>query len=88
MPCLTAASPITCILDKITSQILNPVIVLLFALATIMFLWGIIKYVIGNQGGDAGTLKQARTAILGGIIGMFIMASAWGIVAILQNFFQ
>lgn len=87
MPCLTATSPITCILDKITSQILNPVIILLFALATIMFLWGVIQYVIGSQG-DTGKLEKAKNVILYGIIGMFIMASAWGIVAILQNFFQ
>ncbi len=87
MPCLTATSPITCILDKITTQILNPVIVLLFALATIMFLWGVIQYVIGSQG-SSDKLEKAKNVILYGIIGMFIMASAWGIVAILQNFFR
>lgn len=86
MSCLTASSPITCILDKITDQILNPVIILLFALATIMFLWGVIQYVIGSQG-DTGKLEKAKNVILYGIIGMFIMASAWGIVEILQDFF-
>lgn len=87
MSCLTSSSPIACIINKITSQILNPVIVLLFTLATIMFLWGVIQYVIGSQG-DTGKLEKAKNVILYGIIGMFIMASAWGIVAILQNFFQ
>ena len=82
-----ACTTIACFLDKITSQILNPVIVLLFALATIMFLWGVIQYVIGSQG-DTGKLEKAKNVILYGIIGMFIMASAWGIVAILQNFFK
>ena len=72
--------------NKITTQILNPIIVLLFVLATIMFLWGVIQYVIGSQG-DTGKLEKAKSAILYGIIGMFIMASAWGIVAVLQNFF-
>ncbi|MBI3442275.1 MAG: hypothetical protein HY007_00675 [Candidatus Sungbacteria bacterium] len=87
MSCLTSSSPIACIINKITSQILYPVIVLLFTLATIMFLWGVIQYVIGSQG-DTGKLEKAKNVILYGIIGMFIMASAWPIVAILQNFFQ
>lgn len=78
---------IACLINKITDQILNPVIVLLFVLATIMFLWGVIQYVIGSQG-DTNKLEKARSVILWGIIGMFIMASAWGIVRILQNFFQ
>ena len=75
------------IINKITTQILNPVIVLLFALATIFFIWGVIQYVIGSQG-DTGKLEKAKSAILYGIIGMFIMASAWGIVGVLQNFFS
>jgi hypothetical protein len=74
------------IINKISTQILNPIIVLLFTLAMILFLWGIIKYVIASQG-DAGKLENAKNSILYGIIGMFIMASAWGFVTILQNFF-
>lgn len=74
------------LINKITQEILNPVILLLFVLATILFVWGIIQYIIGSQG-DTGKLKQGRDVILWGIIGMFIMASAWGFVAILQNFF-
>lgn len=82
MSCTT----IKCLIDKIIAQILNPVIVLLFVIATIMFLWGVIQYVIGSYG-DPGKIKQARSVILWGIVGMFIMASAWGIVSILKNFF-
>ena len=74
------------IINKITTQILNPVIVLLFTLATIFFIWGVIQYVIGSQGAT-GKLEKAKSAILYGIIGMFIMASAWAIVGVLQNFF-
>lgn len=82
MSCAT----IPCLIDKITTQILNPVIVLLFTLATIFFVWGIILYVIGSQG-DETKLKRGRQVIGWGLIGMFIMASAWSIVGVLQNFF-
>ena len=77
---------ITDLINKVTIQILNPIIVLLFTLATSIFLWGIIQYVIGSQG-DTAKKKKKKNVLLYGIIGMFIMASAWGFVAILQNFF-
>jgi hypothetical protein len=77
---------LTDIINKITKDILNPLIVLLFALATAVFVWGVVLYVLGG----AGSSEQAKTAkqvILWGIIGMFIMASAWGIVNLLCDFF-
>ena len=75
------------LLNKITTEILNPLIVLLFVLATILFIWGVIQYVIGSNG-DTAKLKQGRDSILWGIVGMFIMASAWEIVRILKDFFS
>ncbi len=74
------------LLNRIQTQILNPIVDILFVLATIVFLWGVIQYVIGSQG-DGKKLQQGKQIMIWGIIGMFIMASAWGIVGILQNFF-
>ena len=72
---------------RITKEILNPLIVLLFAVATLMFAWGIIQYVLGSQGSDQ-KVEQGKKAMMWGIIGMFIMASAWGFVKILCDFFE
>lgn len=77
---------VTQLINNITTQILNPLITLLFAVATLMFTWGVVQYVLGSQRSDQRT-TQAKNAILWGIIGMFIMASAWGIVSILCQFF-
>ena len=74
------------IVNKITTEVLNPLIVLLFAVATAVFVWGIVMYVIGGAG-SAQKVETARRVIVYGIIGMFIMAFAWGIVRILCNFF-
>ena len=75
------------LLNRVTSEILNPLLTLLFVLATVLFLWGVVQYVIGGQG-NAGKLEKARSAILYGLLGMFIMGSAWSIVGVLQRFFQ
>ena len=74
-------------LDQLISKIeglLNSVISLLFVLATVYFLWGVVNYVVG-AGGDIKKLEQGKQHMLWGIVGMAIMLSAWGIVRAIQN---
>ena len=73
------------IIEKITQEILNPIIYLLFAAATIMFVVGIIKYILSAS---PQQVDQGKKTMLYGIIGLFVMASALGIVKILCNFFE
>ena len=73
------------LINKITKEILNPAIYLLFAAATIMFVWGIIQYIAAS--GSPMAAQKGKNIMLGGIIGLFVMASAYGIVKILCNFF-
>ncbi|QQG45617.1 MAG: hypothetical protein HYW89_01700 [Candidatus Sungiibacteriota bacterium] len=75
------------LIKKIEIGLLNPLISLLFVVATVVFFWGIIQYVIGGHG-DPKKLDQGKQAMFWGIIGMFIMLSAWAIVNILANFFK
>ena len=77
---------VTELINKVTSQILNPLIILMFALATVVFGWGVVQYIIGSQGSEA-KVGQGKRIMIWGIIGMFIMASAWGIVSLLCDFF-
>jgi len=69
--------------DPIISNILNPIMALIFAVALVVFVYGVLTYVWGSQDGDARTL--AKNSMVGGIIGMFIMLSAWGIVNLIAN---
>jgi len=66
-------------------DILNPIIGVLIVLATVVFLWGIVKYL--SAGGDAEKLKEARNFIVWGIVGLFVMLSVWGLVALINNTF-
>ena len=82
----TSEPTIQGIIAKFQSEILMPVISLLFVLATIIFLWGVMQYVVGHQGNPT-TLEKGKQVMLWGIIGMTIMASAWGFVRIICNYF-
>lgn len=57
---------------------LNQIIGLLFVAATVVFLWGVIKYVVA--GGDEKKLDEGRNFIIYGLIGLFVMLAMWGIV--------
>ena len=72
------------IIEKITKELINPTIYLLFSAATAVFVYGIVLYIY--SAGEGGTSK-GKNIMLYGIIGLFVMASALGIVKILCNFF-
>jgi hypothetical protein len=60
--------------------IINGILVpVLFALAFIMFLWGIAKAYIFNAG-DESERKKGHQLLLWGIIAFVIMISLWGLV--------
>jgi hypothetical protein len=61
---------------------LNAVIGVLFALVTVYFIWGVIQYV--QAGGDEQKLVQGKRHMVWGIIGMSIMAAAWGIATMIR----
>ena len=73
------------VLTKINEQIIDPLIVLLFGLALAYFLWGGFEFV-RNSDSDEGR-DTGRRHMLWGIIGMFIMVAAWGIINLIINTF-
>lgn len=74
------------LVQTIITEAINPLIRLLFAIAFAIFIWGIVTYVIGTRG-DEEKIKQGKKVILWGLIGIFIMASAWGIIKLFCDFF-
>ena len=74
-------------LDKLVKKIigtLNILIYVLFALATVVFAWGIIEMLAGA--GDENKIEVGRRHMVWGIIGLAIMFSAWGIVKMISNY--
>jgi hypothetical protein len=71
------------LLNKINDNITNPLIVLMFAVAALVFFWGIFQFVYHMD--SDGEREKGRQNILYGIIGMVIMVSVYGIINIITN---
>lgn len=68
---------------KLNTAVVNPLITLLFGLAFVAFVWGVFKY-IANADNETERRKGGM-AMLYGLIGMFIMFSAFGIMNLIKN---
>lgn len=70
-------------IKNVNRVILNPLIVLLFAIALLVFLYGVFEFVRGGSSEDARS--QGSRHMFWGIFGLFIMISALGLVNIIAN---
>ena len=68
----------------IVSTGLNTIIVFLFMVATVVFLWGVVKYI--SAGGDEEKTKEARQMIIWGVIFLAVMVAVWWFVNIVLDF--
>ena len=65
--------------------LLGLIIPILFVLATVVFLWGIIQFL--TAAGDETKLKEGKKRMLWGIIGLAVMLAVWGLARMLALFF-
>ncbi|MES2668634.1 MAG: pilin [Patescibacteria group bacterium] len=65
----------------------NVAVPLLFALAFIVFIYGVFQYFIAG-GHDEEKRETGKSLMLWGIIGFFVMVSVWGLVNILRGTFN
>ena len=78
-----AAFDYTNLIDK-AKNIVSAGVPILFGLIVIYFLYGVVKFV--TAGGDEEARTNARNAMIYAVIGMFIAAAIWGLVAALGGF--
>ncbi|MDD4803687.1 MAG: pilin [Candidatus Pacebacteria bacterium] len=71
-------------LFSFASQILSLLVPLAISVAVVWFIFQVIKYTIAS---DEDKKTAARNQMIWGIIGIFVMVSVWGLVAILQSTF-
>lgn len=65
----------------------NIAVPLVFALAFIVFIWGVFQtFIMGATNDDAK--KKGRQLMLWGLVGFFLMVSVWGLVRILTGTFN
>lgn len=78
-------SSIGSVLDFGTCLIVKSLVPLLFAIAIIGFMWGVIQMVINPE--DAEKRKKGKMYMVWGIVALFVMLSIFGLVQIITNTF-
>ncbi len=69
---------------SVISDITRYVIPLLITFGVIYFIWGVIQYVTAA---DEEKKTKARSTMISGIIGLFVIISIWGLVYLVQRTF-
>lgn len=90
MPLLASAQQVRNIQDAaaLITTIINSILVpLIFALAFIVFIWGVFTYFIAAGENDEKR-ETGKKLMLYGIGGFFIMVAVWGLVNLLLGTFQ
>lgn len=64
--------------------IIDPLLALIFAAGFLVFAWGLVQY-IWALNGSGKDIEAGKMHMLYGIIGMFIMVSAYAIIKIIAN---
>ncbi|MCB9806206.1 hypothetical protein H6775_03565 [Candidatus Nomurabacteria bacterium] len=70
-------------LDQI-SAILRKAIEIIMGLAVVVFLWGVVMYIISKSPEEQA---KAKGYMIWGIIGLFVMVSIWALVGLLTGTF-
>lgn len=60
-------------------------VILIMALGTIAFLWGLITYLTGSSSEE--NRRDSIKYMIAGMIGLFVMIAIWGIVYVAVNTF-
>lgn len=71
------------IVQKFAAIVLDPAVKLLFALAVLYFIFGVFTFI--RRSGESDGRIEGRNHILWSTVGLFIMISVWGIIAIIQR---
>jgi heme A synthase len=66
------------------TSLLKTTLTFLIALAVVWFIWNVIQYTISDDEEKKG---KAKGQMVWGIVGIAVIVSIWGLVAILQNAF-
>lgn len=77
------AKPITQFVGKVNQIIINPLIILLFALALLYFLYGTFQFLVNAD--DAEARETGKNHILWGLVGMLVMFAVFAILKLIQN---
>ena len=72
------------LISNIKVYILNPIIGFMFAVAVVMFIYGIVEYIWSADNEDK--VAVGKKHMIYGIIGIFVMIGVYGILNLLSGF--
>jgi thiol:disulfide interchange protein len=67
--------------------LIDSLIPIVFGLALLAFFWGLAMYLFSFSGDDKEK-KKGRALMIYGVLVLFVAASIWGIVGLLQDTFE
>lgn len=73
-------------LGRVVTQVIDPIILLLAAVAFVVFLWGVFEFIA--HAGDETKRKEGKSAILWGLVGLVIIFGAYGVINIALGTFN
>jgi len=74
------------LLTKFVQVIINPAILLVFAAGFFLFVWGLVQFLMDLE--DGKNREEGIEHMKWGIVGMFVMVSVYGILALIDNTFE
>ena len=74
------------LISKIVTQIVNPLIGIIFAIAVAVFIWGIIEMIWAAD--NVEKRSTGKKHLIWGLVGLLIMATVKAIIEIIQNFLK
>mgnify|MGYP001612784828 CR=1 FL=1 len=72
------------LISNIKNLILNPIIGFMFALAVVMFIYGVVEYIYGADNEDKR--NAGKKHMIWGVVGIFVMMGVYGILNIISGF--
>ena len=82
-PDATSGVAFNSLLNKILENIVTPVVYLIMALAVVYFVWGVLVFI--KNADNSEKREEGYQHMIWGIVGIFIMISARGIIKIILS---
>jgi hypothetical protein len=74
------------LLERFVDVIIDPAILVIFTAGFFMFVWGLVQFIMDLDKG--AHKKEGVNHMVWGLVGMFVMASVYGILSLLDNTFE
>lgn len=78
-------SDVTGIINFLSNILEKQILPLLIGVAVVAFVYGILQYFLNPDNEEKR--KKGKEYLVWGLVGLFVMVSFWGIIAIFQNTF-